>query len=165
MLALEDGMSRKHPKSNSRSSTPISHRPQKNNKPKLTWLWVSLAVLLVSVAGFLLFKPKATLSVEITPAQAFAKFKQGAFILDVRSQEEWDQYHITGSTLIPLEQLADRVSELPLDQEIVVVCRSGHRSQSGAADLLQAGFNNVSSLEGGLQAWTSAGYPFEGTAP
>jgi rhodanese-related sulfurtransferase len=158
-------MARKHPKSNSRSSRPSSHRPQKNHKPKLTWLWVSLAVLLVSVTGFLLLKPEVALSAEITPAQAFAKFQQGVFFLDVRSQEEWDQYHITGSTLIPLEQLANRLSELPMDQEIVVVCRSGHRSQSGAADLLQAGFINVSSLKGGLQAWTSAGYPFEGAAP
>jgi phage shock protein E len=158
-------MSRKHQRSNSGSSKPVSHRPQKNRKPKLTWLWVSLAVLLVSVAGFLLLKPKAALSVEITPAQAFAKFQQGAFFLDVRNQEEWDQFHISGSALIPLAQLGNRLSEVPLEKEIVVVCLSGHRSQSGVTILQQAGFKLVSCLSGGLQAWQAAGYPVEGTAP
>lgn len=156
-------MSRKHPKST--SSDPAHHRRHKTHRRKLTWLWISLGALLLAVVGILLFGSRAAPSVEITPAQAYAKFQQGAFFLDVRSREEWDQFHITGSSLIPLDQLQDRLNELPADQEIVVVCLSGHRSQSGVTILQQAGFKQVSCLSGGLQAWNTAGYPVEGTAP
>jgi rhodanese-related sulfurtransferase len=103
--------------------------------------------------------------VEITPAQAYAKYQQGAFFLDVRSQDEWNQFHIAGSTLIPLDELPNRLNELPRNQDIVVICLSGHRSQSGVAILQQAGFPRLSYLSGGLQAWTAAGYPVQGNAP
>jgi rhodanese-related sulfurtransferase len=158
-------MSRKHPKSTQPSTEPASHRRHKNRKRNLAWLWVSLGALLVVVVGILLLRSKVAPSVEITPAQAYAKFQQGAFFLDVRSQEEWNQFHIAGSTLIPLDQLGQRLNELSKDREIVVVCLSGHRSQSGTTILQQAGFKYVSCLSGGLQAWIAAGYPIEGSAP
>ncbi len=107
----------------------------------------------------------APTSVEIQPAQAYAKYQQGALFLDVRTQAEWDQFHIKGSQLIPLDQLQKHLSELPRDKDIVVVCLSGHRAQSGADVLLQAGFTQVSCLSGGMNAWVSAGYPVEGTPP
>ena len=105
----------------------------------------------------------ATLSV--SPAQAHAAVQQGVYVLDVRSQEEWDQFHIAGSTLIPLEKLPSRLGQLPKDRAILVVCLSGVRSQSGAALLQQAGFTQVSYMSGGLQAWIKAGYPVEGISP
>jgi rhodanese-related sulfurtransferase len=157
-------MSRKHaqPKHTSEST---SHRSHKTHKRSLTWLWVGLGVLVFVAAGILLFSPKASPSVEITPAQAYAKFQQGAFFLDVRSQDEWNQFHIAGSTLIPLDQLQNRLDELPKDKDIVVVCLSGHRSQSGVTILQQAGFTHVSCLSGGLQAWMDANYPLERGTP
>jgi rhodanese-related sulfurtransferase len=103
--------------------------------------------------------------VEISPAQAYEKYQQGAFFLDVRSQEEWNQFHITGSTSNPLDELPSRLNELPRNQDIVVVCLSGHRSQSGVTILQQAGFTRVSCLSGGLQAWMDANYPIEQGAP
>jgi rhodanese-related sulfurtransferase len=158
-------MSRKHKHLPHGSPESVSHRKNKIHKRNLTWLWIGLGVLLVAFVGILLFGPKATPSVEITPAQAYAKLQQGAFFLDVRSQEEWDQFHIKGSSLIPMDQLQNRLSELPKDQDIVVVCLSGHRSQSGNAILQQAGFKHVFCLSGGLQAWTAEGYPIQGTPP
>jgi rhodanese-related sulfurtransferase len=158
-------MSRKHPKSKYAMSEPASHQRHKTRKRNLAWLWVSLGALLVAVVGILLLSSKATPSVEISPAQAYGKYQQGAFFLDVRSQEEWDQFHIAASTLIPLDQLQNRLSELPRDKDIVAVCLSGHRSQSGVTILQQAGFKRVSCLSGGLQAWTAAGYPVLGNAP
>jgi rhodanese-related sulfurtransferase len=142
------------------------------HRRKLAWLWVSLGAVFLTVLGILALSTRPTppasisatqtiTSMEISPAQAFAKFQQGAFFLDVRSQDEWNQFHIKGSTLIPLDQLSDRLTELPEDQDIVVVCLSGHRSQSGTAILLQAGFTCVSCLSGGLQAWMDANYPIE----
>jgi rhodanese-related sulfurtransferase len=168
IIFLEVGMSRKHSTSKPISSGSASHRRNEIHRRNLIGLWIGLGVLLLAVVGILLFKPKATPatpSVEITPAQAYAKFQQGAFFLDVRSQEEWDQLHIVGSTLIPLDQLQDRLNELPRDQDIVVVCLSGHRSQSGTVILQQAGFTRVSCLSGGLQAWMDANYPVESASP
>lgn len=98
---------------------------------------------------------------EITVDTAHQKYSDGVYLLDVRTQEEWDEVHIPGTTLIPLDQLSNRLSELPEGQEIVVVCRSGNRSQEGRNILRQAGFSHVSSMTGGIREWTAAGYPSE----
>ncbi|MBN1426861.1 MAG: rhodanese-like domain-containing protein [Anaerolineae bacterium] len=96
---------------------------------------------------------------QISVAEASEKQDQGAFILDVREPDEWEEYHIPGSTLIPLEELAARIGEVPSDQEVVVVCRTGNRSRQGREILNRAGFTNVSSMRGGLQVWAAQGYP------
>jgi rhodanese-related sulfurtransferase len=83
----------------------------------------------------------------------------GAFVLDVRQPEEWAAGHIPDATLIPLGELADRVAEVPTDRQIVVVCRSGNRSQQGRDILLNAGYGSVTSMIGGMNDWTSAGLP------
>jgi len=77
----------------------------------------------------------------------------------VRQPEEWNEFHVPGSTLIPLGELASRVDELPRDQEILVVCRSGNRSAQGRDILLEAGFTRVTSMAGGVTQWKAAGYP------
>lgn len=83
----------------------------------------------------------------------------GAFILDVRQPEEWNEYHVPGSTLIPLGELDKHVKELPHDKPIVVVCRSGNRSATGRDILIKAGLTQVTSLAGGLTQWKAAGHP------
>ncbi|MBI4731971.1 MAG: rhodanese-like domain-containing protein [Chloroflexi bacterium] len=108
---------------------------------------------------------EVVLPLEITVEEAYLKYQEGVFFLDVREQEEWDAFHIPETTLIPLSELPDRLSELPRDRQIVVVCRSGNRSQLGRDTLLQAGFTNVTSMTGGVTEWSSAGYPIEGTRP
>jgi rhodanese-related sulfurtransferase len=152
------------------------HQKHIQKRRSIAWLWVSLGAVLVAIAGILALAEQGRSSaapsttqtlaaVEISPADAYAKYLQGAFFLDVRTQEEWNQFHIKGSTLIPLDQLPDRLVELPKDRNIIVVCLSGHRSQSGVAMLLQAGFTHVSCMNGGLQAWMDANYPVEKGAP
>jgi rhodanese-related sulfurtransferase len=96
---------------------------------------------------------------EISVDGAFEKREAGAFILDVREQDEWDQVHIPGATLIPLGQLPNRLAEVPKDQEVVVVCRSGNRSIDGRDILLDAGFSQVTSMNGGMNNWSAKGYP------
>jgi rhodanese-related sulfurtransferase len=126
-----------------------AHRRQRTvRKPNLTWLWVGLAVFIIAAAVYLLW-PKNQLQTEITATQAYQKYQQGAFILDVRSQEEWDQVHIASSTLIPRDDLQNRLSELPRNRDIVVVCLSGHRSKEGMTLLQQAGFSRASCMTGG----------------
>ena len=96
---------------------------------------------------------------EITVAEAAAKRNAGAFILDVRTPEEWNEYHIPGTTSIPLDQLETRLNEVPKDKEVVVVCRSGNRSRPGRDILKNAGFPQVTSMSGGLKEWQSANLP------
>jgi rhodanese-related sulfurtransferase len=103
------------------------------------------------------------LSDEISVQQAYELYEEGTFFLDVRTQEEWDAYHIEGATLIPLDQLESRVDEVPRDQDIVVVCRSGNRSQAGRDILRQAGIGQSTSMAGGVNAWFSAGFPTVGS--
>jgi rhodanese-related sulfurtransferase len=99
---------------------------------------------------------------EISVDEAYKLYQsKGAFFLDVREQSEWDSFHIPGTTLVPLGQLPQRLSEIPKDQSIVVVCRSGNRSASGRDILKQAGYTNVTSMAGGVTTWKTQSYPIE----
>src|SRR5512143_2332957 len=89
----------------------------------------------------------------ISVAEAAAKRDAGAFILDVRTPDEWNTVHIPGATLIPLDQLGSRLNEVPKDKEVVVVCHSGNRSKQGRDVLKNAGYAQVTSMAGGLNAW------------
>lgn len=102
-----------------------------------------------------------TLPAEISVGEAYNKYQNGAYVLDVRTQEEWNEFHAPNTTLIPLDQLASRLNEIPRDREIVVVCRSGNRSQQGREILIDAGFEQVTSMQGGLNEWRTSGYPVE----
>lgn len=150
---------------------PKSHKLSKAAKqrkiarPNLIWLWIGLGIGVVALAAFFLLQPKTNTSSEISVAQAYEKFRQGAFFLDVRSQEEWNQMHIAKSTLIPLDQLPGRLNEVPKDQDVVVTCRSGVRSKEGMTILRNAGYTRVMCMTGGLLAWQAAGYPLEGNNP
>lgn len=78
-------------------------------------------------------------------------------IVDVREPWEYEMGHVAGSTLIPLGQLAQRVSELDAEQPVAVICQSGSRSQSAAALLAQKGFKKVYNVVGGMSAWQMSG--------
>jgi rhodanese-related sulfurtransferase len=148
------------------------HRPSKPSSTRKrfpTWLWVVLAAVAVLASGAILLisrKPAAEKSTyEINISQAYEKYQKSVFFLDVRTQAEWDSFHIPNTTLIPLDQLAARVNEVPQDREVVVVCRSGNRSKTGRDLLRQAGYDQVTSMSGGVNAWRAAGYPVEGSSP
>lgn len=137
--------------------------------------WVVLGVVAVLVLlAFAIFALRggesapaapAPLKSEISVEEAYQMYQQGAFLLDVRQPEEWAEYHIPNTTLIPLNELPNRLNEVPRDREIVVVCRSGNRSQVGRDILLQAGFPQVTSMRGGLRQWSALGYPIQGSRP
>jgi phage shock protein E len=82
-------------------------------------------------------------------------------MLDVRTPEEYAQGHIPGITLIPLDQVPNRLSEIPKDKTVVVTCRTGNRSDQAAQFLRQQGYDNVHNMLGGIVAWEQAGYPVE----
>lgn len=151
-------------KSKTTKSTKASaHKAQRSKNQ----LWITAGILLaviVFAVGIVLFSnqnKETAYPPEISVAQAYEKYQDGVFLLDVRTQEEWNEYHAPNTTLIPLDELPQRLGELPKDQEIVVVCRSGNRSQTGRDILLDAGFEKVTSMAGGLSAWRTAGFPVE----
>ncbi|MBP6787220.1 MAG: rhodanese-like domain-containing protein [Candidatus Promineofilum sp.] len=85
----------------------------------------------------------------------------GVYLLDVREPDEYAAGHIPGITLIPMGEVASRLSELPRDKEIIVTCRTGNRSSQVADLLREQGFTNVHNMTGGIVAWEEAGYAVE----
>lgn len=84
-----------------------------------------------------------------------------AQLLDVREDDEWQAGRIQGSVHIPLGDVAARYRELDPARPVVAICRSGVRSLYATEILLQAGFHDVQSLNGGILAWEDAGHTLE----
>lgn len=81
-------------------------------------------------------------------------------VLDVRDQWEYDEGHLCGAILIPLGELATRISELEpyKDTEIIVYCLGGGRSEDGSQILVNYNFTKVYNMLGGISAWEAEGY-------
>ncbi|MFJ2028166.1 rhodanese-like domain-containing protein [Streptosporangium sp. NPDC087985] len=82
----------------------------------------------------------------------------GAFLLDVRENDEWRAGHAPTAVHIPLGELQARVDEVPRDAPVYVVCRAGGRSAHAAAWLGNVGWDAIN-VGGGMQSWESAGRP------
>lgn len=141
--------------------SPVHPQVRSRQRGKVTgwWLIAGIGIVLLVGGAWLLSRSVPALPAEISSMQAFEEYREGALFLDVRSEAEWNQGHIQDAVLIPLEQLAARLGELPRDRDIVVICKSGVRSREGAALLREAGFTRVTCLTGGLRSWIAAGYP------
>jgi rhodanese-related sulfurtransferase len=82
----------------------------------------------------------------------------GAYVLDVRQPDEYVEAHVPGAVLVPLDQLASRVDEVPGDRPFYVICRSGGRSAMAVEALRGAGYD-ATNVRGGTLAWVEAGRP------
>ncbi len=84
-------------------------------------------------------------------------------LIDVREQDEWQALHIPGATLIPKDTLPEVIEEkVPAhSQPIYLHCRAGVRSLHAANRLLEMGYRELYSIDGGIMAWQQAGYPVE----
>jgi len=82
-------------------------------------------------------------------------------VVDVRETDEWRDGHIRGAIHIPLGMLSDNLGKIDQTKPVVTVCRSGMRSLRGADILLGAGFEDVRSMAGGMNAWQSAHQPIK----
>jgi rhodanese-related sulfurtransferase len=91
-------------------------------------------------------------------AQAAFDARDSFHVVDVREPFEWDMGHVDGSIHIPVQQIQDRVAELPTDKPLLCVCMVGIRSQYAANALAEAGFE-TENLDGGLAAWVAGGLP------
>lgn len=121
----------------------------------------------VAAAGCLLFagafagdeSPTSISAQALSERQSQAA--SAAFVLDVRSPEEYATGHVPGAVNIPFDQVAGRLAEIPKDQDLVLYCRSGRRARIAADVLLANGYAAPSLLEGDMAAWQRADLPVE----
>ena len=98
------------------------------------------------------------LEIEIDPVNAQKWIDEGALIIDVREPIEWIAGHAPDVTHIPLGFVEQNLANLPRDQKVIVICRSGKRSLQATLAMREVGVNAYN-LAGGMQAWQSAGLP------
>ena len=93
--------------------------------------------------------------IDMETAKQMMANDDGHVIVDVRSQEEYNEGHIPGAIVIPNESIGtEQPKELPdLDQVILVYCRSGNRSRQASQKLADMGYTNVYEF-GGIKDWT-----------
>lgn len=96
----------------------------------------------------------------LTAAEAKTRLESDAppFLLDVRQPEEFRAARIAGATLIPLDELPERLGELPQDRDVLCVCQSGARSSAAVRHLTGAGYRALN-LRGGMVGWQASGLP------
>ncbi len=82
-------------------------------------------------------------------------------ILDVRTPGEFETVHMPGSYNVPLDLLREHRAEIMshVDEDVVLVCRSGQRAAQAEENLRRAGLSNVHILRGGITAWQAGGFP------
>jgi rhodanese-related sulfurtransferase len=107
---------------------------------------------------------KQTLVKEICPTTAQGLIKNGALLVDVREKDEVAElsYDTPDNLNIPLSEFEERFSEIPKNQDVIVVCRDGNRSLRAAGFLINHGYLKVVNMEHGLNRWVQKGFPTKG---
>jgi rhodanese-related sulfurtransferase len=93
------------------------------------------------------------------PTVDAAQVTDNAYLLDVREPDEWAAGHPPDAHHLPMMEIPARAAEVPVDRDVVVLCRVGARSAQVVAYLRQRGYENVYNLDGGMFAWAAAGRP------
>ncbi|MEX2659236.1 MAG: rhodanese-like domain-containing protein [Acidimicrobiales bacterium] len=102
--------------------------------------------------------PDPTPIPEVDVAVFAVAHADGGYVLDVRQPDEYEAVHVPGAILIPLDQLGDRIDEVPKDQHLYVICRSGGRSAAAVEALTGAGYR-ATNVAGGTLGWIKDGHP------
>ena len=97
---------------------------------------------------------------EVSREEARKLLDEGAQLIDVRADHEWEAGRIAGATHLPLDELPQRAGEVERDRPVVVYCRGGNRSAMAAAALAEAGYDAVKMSEG-IVGWDEADLPLE----
>ena len=126
-------------------------------------LFFILAAMLFSACGQAKENDQGAVYVNITAQEAkeIMDTQEGYIILDVRTQEEYEEGHIPGAAQISHEEIAEKAEEVLTDknQLILVYCRSGRRSKIAAEALVELGYTNIKEF-GGILDW-----PYEVEVP
>ena len=95
---------------------------------------------------------------DLSPNDALRLVDEGALLLDVREDHEWQAGHAPQATHLPMSRIGAEVAQLPADRLIVCVCHVGARSAAVAEALTNAGYS-AANLAGGMDAWAAQGLP------
>ena len=119
-------------------------------------VFLLLAVMLLTACGQDKENNQGAVYVNITAEEAkrIMDTEDGYIILDVRTQEEYDQGHIPGAIVISHEEIEEKAEQVLTDKEqfILVYCRSGRRSKIAAEALVELGYTNIKEF-GGIIDW------------
>lgn len=104
---------------------------------------------------------------EISPSDVVKKVQSGedVVLLDVRTLEEYEEVHLAGALLLPVQELSQEtlasigLGEDAKDKEIILYCRSGARSQTAYNIMQSLGYSNIKSVAGGMIHWQEDQYP------
>lgn len=82
------------------------------------------------------------------------------YFIDCREQQEWDEAHVPGSTLLPLSEFQEKFESVltEKDASIAILCRSGKRSMNACMFLLSKGYSDLNNVEGGILSWIDSGF-------
>jgi len=117
---------------------------------RITLLLVMLPVLV-----------EAATARNVSPEEAYSMLAkhESLYLLDVRTPGEYQQARLEGASLIPIDQLLKRLTEVPKDRPILVYCAVGSRSAQVVNYLARQGYPEVYNLYGGIYSWAQKGYP------
>lgn len=119
-------------------------------------IFLLLAVMMLTACGQAKENDQGAVYVNITAEEAkrIIDIEEGYIILDVRTQEEYDEGHIPGAILISHEEIAEKAEDVLTDKDqlILVYCRSGRRSKIAAEALAELGYTNIKEF-GGILDW------------
>jgi rhodanese-related sulfurtransferase len=97
---------------------------------------------------------------EVSRDEAQELIADGAQVVDVRVEHEWEAGRIAGATHVPLAELAERAAEIDRERPVILYCRGGNRSTMATAALAEAGYD-AAKLSEGITGWAGAGLPLE----
>ncbi len=103
---------------------------------------------------------EAESAAEVDLDQFAAEHSDGAFVLDVREDDEYAAGHVPGAVHVPMAQVPQQLAELPQDRRVLVICQSGNRSRQVVEFLRAQGVDAVN-VAGGTGGWAARGWPLE----
>jgi len=123
---------------------------------------LTVAIAVIS-GGALLVPALMPRGRQASPFQATQMINRGrsTAVVDVRTAEEYAAGHLRDAKHVPLADLSKRIGELDKSKvkTVIVVCQTGARADKATRQLKAAGFEDVYTLEGGVNAWSAAGLP------
>ncbi len=130
-----------------------------------TTVIVMVAVAIVAIVAAL-YTPKLLHwgeddygDVTVQEASNLIADKPELVVLDVRTVSEFNDGHIEGAINIPVDELANRLTELDKNNDLLVYCRTGNRSATAVGILEDAGFTKIYHMHEGISVWVQQGYP------
>jgi rhodanese-related sulfurtransferase len=97
---------------------------------------------------------------EVSREEAEKLIEDGAQLIDVRADHEWEVGRISGAEHVELNELSARAGEIDRDRPVILYCRGGNRSTMATEALAAAGYD-AAKLSEGIVGWAEAGLPLE----